>query len=85
TIALLEEQLDKLDDTEEQIRTLEHMADVCERNGDPRQGLRLLGKAYARVPQSVRLEKEMYAYAGRHELWSDLVGIYGECYASTRS
>ncbi len=85
TIALLEEQLGKLDDTEEQIRTLEHMADVCERNGDPRQGLRLLGKAYGRVPQSNRLEQEMHAYAGRHELWSDLVGIYGEVYANTRS
>ncbi len=85
TIALLEEQLSKLDDTDEQIRTLEHMADVCERNGDPRQGLRLLGKAYGRVPQSDRLQKEMHAYAGRHELWSDLVGIYGEVYANTRS
>ncbi|MEZ4429884.1 MAG: hypothetical protein R3A51_19570 [Nannocystaceae bacterium] len=85
TLALLEQQLAAFEHIDEKLSTLEHMAKVCERMGEPRRGLALLGRALSITPDPESSLTTIETYAARHGLWKDMLALLSNRYTELSS
>ncbi|MCA9713962.1 MAG: hypothetical protein KC468_04620, partial [Myxococcales bacterium] len=75
TLELLSQQIKSLRDMNEKVKTLERMAEVCERAGEPKRGLTLLGRALTISEEPEEFLDRIEAFAARHELFRDLLSL----------
>jgi thioredoxin-like negative regulator of GroEL len=75
----LDRRLTLLRDPGQQIAVLEHMAELCEVHLQHyKRAMALLGKGLGIAPSHAGLRAKIVAFAGRHDMWKDLLHAYGE-------
>ena len=79
TLETLGKRLEGITDPAQQVVTLEQMAEVCEYGlGHAKRALSLLGRALGIAPGSRELKQKIEAFAERHNMYKDLLVVYGE-------